>query len=168
MNWRLRAGDIFLEIRIKEGDSLPFENLIARFKDLEYDSEILCEAPGQYAVRGGVIDVYPVNSSHPYRIDFFGDEVESISAFDPGTQLSSQKVKEISIAPIITTHSAETKNEFFDYLPDNCTWLVLDPISIANQEPAFFTEFEKIKSQKPNPIINMYIVEKQLQSTRIL
>ena len=64
--------------------------------------------PGQYSVRGGIVDVFSFSNNKPYRIDFFGDEVESIREFDIETQLSNQKVTKITIVPHVT---AELKGE---------------------------------------------------------
>ena len=62
------------EIKVITGEEINFSKFSVRLaEDLGYSSEILCEEPGQFAVRGGIVDVYPVNASTPYRIDFFGD-----------------------------------------------------------------------------------------------
>ena len=67
------------EIKVITGKEIDFSQFSLRLaENLGYSSEILCEEPGQFAVRGGIIDVYPVNATTPYRIDFFGDEVEEI------------------------------------------------------------------------------------------
>ena len=77
----------FHQIKISKKMHLNFEGFQETLhKELDYSSEILCEEPGQYSVRGGLIDLYPVNSNQPYRIDFFGDEVDEIRTFDPSTQ----------------------------------------------------------------------------------
>ena len=76
------------EIVVHRGTELNFSKFVSDLAEtFNYSSEILCEEPGQFATRGGLIDVYPVNGSNPYRIDFFGDEVELIKIFDPTTQL---------------------------------------------------------------------------------
>lgn len=67
-------------------------------KDFDYDNEALCESPGQFSVRGGLIDVYPLNASAPVRIDFFGDEIEALREFDPETQRSLRKLEKLVIA----------------------------------------------------------------------
>jgi len=72
--------------------------------------------PGQYAVRGSIIDVFSFSNEYPYRIDFFGDEVESIRSFDVETQLSKEKLDAVSI---ISAQSGEGDTTLFSYLPDN-------------------------------------------------
>jgi transcription-repair coupling factor (superfamily II helicase) len=72
--------------------------------------------PGQYAVRGSIIDVFSFSNEYPYRIDFFGDEVESIRSFDVETQLSKEKLEAVSI---ISAQSGEADTTLFSYLPDS-------------------------------------------------
>ena len=75
---------------------------------------MLCETPGEFAVRGGLIDVYPLNADAPHRIDFFGDEVEQIRLYDPTTQRTLGEVNELTIA-------GTPENEETDYTAD--AWL---------------------------------------------
>jgi len=72
--------------------------------------------PGQYAVRGSILDVFSFSSEFPYRIDFFGDEVETIRNFDLETQLSQEKFNEIRIVPEFE-HSGFKQSSLFDSLP---------------------------------------------------
>ncbi len=76
--------------------------------------------PGQFAVRGSIIDIFSYTSEFPHRIDFFGDTVESIRSFNVEDQLSKDDFETISILPDIGINSGEASREsFFDYLPDN-------------------------------------------------
>ncbi|RIJ37369.1 transcription-repair coupling factor [Pontibacter oryzae] len=84
-------------------------------------TEFVYEA-GQYAVRGGIVDVYSYANDLPYRIELFGDEIESIRTFDPDTQLSVETKKAISIIPNVQTKLLqETREAFLDFLPKNTT-----------------------------------------------
>ena len=77
------------ELVIRKGEPLSPRRLVARLaEEFGYSHEALCEQPGDFAVRGGVIDVYPLNAQTPVRIDLFGETVESLRTFDPATQLS--------------------------------------------------------------------------------
>lgn len=80
------------EIKLEAGATRPFQELVTALKDLDYDHEPVCEQPKQYAVRGGIIDVWPVAAASPVRLDFFGDMIEEIREFDPVTQRSGGKV----------------------------------------------------------------------------
>ncbi|MGB8703758.1 MAG: transcription-repair coupling factor, partial [Gillisia sp.] len=86
-----------LKISVGENLSLDFVNEVLfeyKFKRVDFVTE-----PGEFSVRGGIIDVFSFSNDEPYRIEFFGDEVESIRSFDVETQLSTDKVKKISIMP---------------------------------------------------------------------
>ncbi len=89
---------------------------------LGYDFEIndfVYEA-GQFSVRGGIIDVFSYASEHPYRIELFGDEVESIRSFNPDTQLSVESVKQVNIIPDIQNKlTLETRESFLNFFPTN-------------------------------------------------
>jgi transcription-repair coupling factor (superfamily II helicase) len=89
---------------------------------LGYDFEIndfVYEA-GQFSVRGGIIDVFSYASEHPYRIELFGDEVESIRSFNPDTQLSVESVRQVNIIPDIQNKlTLETRESFLNFFPTN-------------------------------------------------
>ncbi len=76
--------------------------------------------PGQFSIRGGIIDVFSFGNELPYRVELFGDEVESVRIFDPSTQLSERKLAKVTIVPNIQTQfSAEQKASLFETLPVN-------------------------------------------------
>ena len=79
---------------------------------------------GQFSVRGGILDVFSFASEHPFRIELFGDEVESIRSFDPDTQLSIETARQINIVPDIQQKLVhETRESFMDFLdPDSVLW----------------------------------------------
>lgn len=74
--------------------------------------------PGQYAIRGSIIDVYSFSSEYPYRIDFFGNEVDSIRTFEVESQLSREKKESISIVPELTS-GVSTEVSFLDFIPSD-------------------------------------------------
>jgi len=112
------------EITLRSGQAQSFAGLLDQLQALDYDCEALCEAPGHYAVRGGIIDLYPVTATQPYRVDFFGDEVESIRLLDPVTQRSGARVESITLSatPRVTLDPA--RSGLADYLPAGRTALV--------------------------------------------
>lgn len=104
-------------------------------KDFDYDNEALCEAPGQFSVRGGLIDVYPLNASAPVRIDFFGDEIEALREFDPETQRSLKKTERIVIAAGTATDSEnalQREGALFDYFPAETEFVFAEPEMLEN------------------------------------
>lgn len=96
------APPAFLSARtffFKQGGHLNEEALRLQLQQAGYDPVSAVMRPGEYSVRGGLIDLFPMGSSLPYRLDLFGDEVEQIRAFDPDTQRSLYPVKEIRLLP---------------------------------------------------------------------
>jgi transcription-repair coupling factor (superfamily II helicase) len=81
--------------------------------------------PGQFSVRGGIIDVFSFGNEYPYRLELFGDEVESIREFDPETQLSRRPLNKVNLLPNIQTKLLkETRQSFLEFLPGNAIiWL---------------------------------------------
>lgn len=103
--------------------------------DVDFAAEMLIEygfertdfvfEPGQFSVRGDIVDVFSFANEFPYRIELFDDEVESIRTFDPVTQLSQKKIERITIVPNVQTHfTKEEKTSFFEILtPRTCIWI---------------------------------------------
>lgn len=90
--------------------------------------------PGQYSVRGSIIDIFSFAHEEPFRIDFFGDEVDSIRSFDIDTQISSKKFDSVAIIPNIQHNLAQdNKTGFFEYLPDNYLLAFSDIDYLKNQ-----------------------------------
>ncbi|GGG08043.1 transcription-repair coupling factor [Pontibacter amylolyticus] len=104
----------------KVGEKLDVNFLSEMLAEYGFErTEFVYEA-GQYAVRGGIVDVFSYANDLPYRIELFGDEIESIRSFDPDTQLSVETKKSISIIPNVQTKLLqETREAFLDFLPKN-------------------------------------------------
>ena len=128
------------EIMLTRGQTQSFTGLLEQLQSLDYDSEAVCEAPGHYAVRGGIIDVYPVTATQPYRLDFFGDEIEDIRAFDPVDQRSANRVDSISIAASPRVKLAESSTGITNYLPTNSALVFIEPATLEEEFSAFARE----------------------------
>ena len=124
------------ELTLARGQRLPFPELLESLRGLDYDAEAICEAPGHYAVRGGIIDVYPVTATQPYRLDFFGDEIEQIRAFDPVTQRSGAEAASITLSASPRVTFAPARAGLADYLPGDTRLVLVEPAAL---EPAFET-----------------------------
>jgi transcription-repair coupling factor (superfamily II helicase) len=83
----------------RQGDKLNEAALKLQLQQAGYDPVSAVMRPGEYSIRGGLIDLFPTGSSLPYRLDLFGDEIEQIRAFDPDTQRSLYPVKEVRLLP---------------------------------------------------------------------
>ncbi len=106
---------------IKVGEELEFEKLISRLVDLGYVKTKLIEDKGQFAVRGGIIDVYPVSSMTPYRVEYFGDTIDDIRTFDPMSQKSHEKVTKFTLGhadEYAFVHNAKDLVSILDYFDD--------------------------------------------------
>jgi transcription-repair coupling factor (superfamily II helicase) len=102
---RLRSAEYYsgLARSVKRSEVLDTDALVAHLNTVGYSSTDVVEMPGEYALRGGILDVYPPEADRPLRIEFFGDEVESIRTFDPSTQRSSAPVDEALLLPLTET-----------------------------------------------------------------
>ena len=107
-------------IGIKVGENLQIASLLERFVSLGFKREDFVYEPGQFAMRGGILDIYSFGNEHPYRIELFDTEVDSIRIFNPETQLSERKLLQVSILPNIETRfETKEKISLLDYLPEN-------------------------------------------------
>ena len=128
---RMRVGD---QVRISDLE----EQLIERgFQQVDFVYE-----PGQYSLRGGIVDVFSYSESRPFRIDFFGDEIDSIRRFNISSQLSHDKVDEVEIIPNMNTIKficiSTTLTKFFRNISVSESFIdILSPWSIQNI--AYFT-----------------------------
>ena len=128
------------ELTLQRGQVQSFQGLLEQLQKLDYDSEAVCEAPGQYAIRGGIIDLYPVTANQPYRLDFFGDELESIREFDPVTQRSGATVETISLAASPRVRLEPSKTGLADYLTSSAHLLFIEPAALEGEFSAFARE----------------------------
>jgi transcription-repair coupling factor (superfamily II helicase) len=100
--------------------------------------------PGQYSVRGGIVDIFSFANEFPYRLELFGDEVESIKAFDPSTQLSNTRHDFITIIPNINSAElTETRSAIFDYYNKESLVYVEDKNFTADIIKKYFTKAEE-------------------------
>lgn len=107
-------------ISIKVGETLDVDAMLERFVSLGFRREDFVYEPGQFAMRGGILDIYSFGNEHPYRIELFDTEVDSIRIFNPETQLSERKLLQVSILPNIETKfETEEKISLLEYLPEN-------------------------------------------------
>lgn len=114
-------------IHLKVGEQLDTNNLLAHLVDLGFRHEDFVFEPGQFALRGGILDIYSFGNEHPYRIELFGKEIDSIRLFDPETQLSVRKLIQATIIPNIETKfEASERISLMDYLPENTVFWFKD------------------------------------------
>ena len=102
---RLRPAAAYrqLALTLRPGDEVPLEDLIAHLESIGYERREPVEMVGEYSVRGGIVDVFSPESPQPVRLEFFGDEIDSIRRFDVQSQRSVMKIESCSLLPLMET-----------------------------------------------------------------
>jgi len=139
-----------LKVKLNDKISLDFVNEMLfeyKFKRVDFVTE-----PGEFSVRGGIIDVFSFSHDQPYRIEFFGDEVDSIRTFDVETQLSVDKISKISLMPNVENKALqETRESFLKYIADDTVIFTQDIEQLASRIDTNFTKaeeaFNKLESE---------------------
>ncbi len=101
---------------LKIGGSLTYDELIEYFNLINYNQDKYVDSPGDFAVRGSIIDFWSYSEKQPCRLEFDGDFLESIRHFDPESQRSSDKVENATLAAALNTESPDDTGDIFDYL----------------------------------------------------
>ncbi len=132
-------------LKIQNDSVLKLDEMAERLSDVGYDREVQVEGPGQFAVRGGILDIYPLTEEFPVRIEFWGDEVDSIRTFDVESQRSIENMTEITIYPAVEFPQGEEKGvSFLDYFSKEDTILFLDePVRLVERGQNIEEEFWK-------------------------
>ena len=131
-------------LRLKVGDEIGHEEIIQSLFDSGFQRVDFVGEPGQFAIRGAIVDIFSYSYNDPFRISFFGDEIETINAFDCNSQLSKEKMEEAEIYPdIAVSEEGESLMRITDMLPkETLVWLDSSDM-YRNKE--FFTELERFK-----------------------
>ncbi len=124
---------------LHEGESVDFTQLTTQLRELGFHRRDYVYEPGEYAVRGSIIDVYSFASDLPIRIDFFGDEIDSIRNFEVQTQLSKDRLKEAIIVPEID-FKADALVPFTDFLPPNTLLVSRDLTFVIDKVQSIYNE----------------------------
>src|SRR5271154_5756272 len=105
----LRAPEYYADLAriLRRGESFDLDKLLEHLNTVGYSATDVVEMPGQYAARGGILDVYSPEADRPVRVEFFGDEIESMRKFDPASQRSSNPVDEALLLPLTETPVTE-------------------------------------------------------------
>jgi len=149
-------GEIQKElITIRQGGELNGEELAEKLVSFGYENESQVGSHGEFSIRGNIIDVFPYTESAPYRIDLWGDEVESIKLFDVESQRSIESVEEFTIFPAISEQPSEDEDteaqisdqvNFFDYFDEKTLFVLDEPAKIFTEavfDEQLLEEFQK-------------------------
>lgn len=159
-----------LKITVAESLSPDFVNEVLfeyNFNRVDFVTE-----PGEFSVRGGIIDVFSFSNDEPYRIEFFGDEIDSIRTFDVETQLSKEKLKKVSIMPNVENKTLqESRESFLKYISAKTAIFVKNTEILTDNLDKFYKKAEfsfnelstELNHSKPSELFcNGSLIKKQL------
>ena len=107
-------------ISIKQGETIDVDEMLSKFVGHGFERTDFVYEPGQFAVRGGILDIYSFGNEKPYRLELFGNEVDSVRIFDPETQLSERRLLNVNIIPNVETQfETAEKVSLLNFLPEN-------------------------------------------------
>jgi transcription-repair coupling factor (superfamily II helicase) len=146
-------------IQLKTNDTINLDGLMELFVMYGFERTDFVYEPGQFALRGGILDIYSFGNEKPYRIELFGNDVDSIRIFDPETQLSERKLMQVSIIPNVDTQfDTGDKVSLLEFLPENtAVWIqdwqfAKERILTQEEDLDFFLELQKDTSLKKQAV----------------
>lgn len=129
---------------VRKGDKLSLSFMEDLFEQYNFERSDFVYEPGQFSIRGSIVDIYSFAEERPVRIDFFGDEVESIRFFDVETQLSEQLTEEVVIVPDLSDGSTETSfTDLFRYFPEKTVCWIKNGMYISDRIKTLRAETEE-------------------------
>lgn len=160
-------------LQVRSGEKISIDFIMEVLLEYGFERADYVVEPGQFSVRGGIVDVFSFSNDNPYRIEFLGNDVDSIRSFDPITQLSLQTLQHCSVIPNIQTRLLqESRQSFLDFIPgDAILWFRNFQLSSEKIEKAFaqaelaYSKLDGMIAQLPPS--ELYI-DKDLFSRRVL
>lgn len=137
-------------IQLEINKIYDYDKILKQLVSLGYEHTDKIEQIGQFCARGGIIDVYPINSDTPIRIEFFDNEIESIREFDIDSQCSLNNIAKCEILPLIQMDNNGVSSIFLAYLHKNCNVILDEPLHLKEAV---------IGSVKENPEIKEFVYE---------
>ena len=179
-------------ISIKQADELDVNGMLQRFVDYGFVRTDFVYEPGQFAIRGGILDIYSFGNEKPYRIELFGNEVDSIRIFDPENQLSERKLLQVNIIPNVETQfESGEKVSLLNFLSDQTVIWARDwnyiKEKIEQEEENLELFLEQLKTKKVDDaqqedttdihfkasvsaedFVNIHLIEQQIQKKHFI
>ncbi|MCW3108760.1 MAG: transcription-repair coupling factor [Segetibacter sp.] len=179
-------------IQLKTNDTINLDGLMELFVMYGFERTDFVYEPGQFALRGGILDIYSFGNEKPYRVELFGNDVDSIRIFDPETQLSERKLMQVSIIPNVDTQfDSGEKVSLLEFLPENTVvWIedwqfAKERILTQEEDLDFFLELQRenqgkkqtveeeddykiLKDVKHADFVRADVIERQLGSRHIV
>lgn len=130
---------------IRKGDEISHEKIVAALSAGGFERVDFVSAPGQYAIRGSLVDIFSYSNNYPYRISFWGDEVEKINSFDCNTQLSTGEEDNIEIVSDVMSSGSEDGQSVLEMLPEGSVlWLDSSDMYSGQEFFQFAGNFRKV------------------------
>ena len=137
-------------VTLKNDSALELEKFSRELTEMGYERCAQVEASGQYSIRGGILDIFPLTEENPWRVELWGDEIDSIRSFDVESQRSIENLEEITIYPATEEIGREEKgffqkltDTFLDYFPEDSRIFLDEPGRILESAKAVFDEYRE-------------------------
>ncbi len=131
-------------LKVAVGDKISIDFINEVLFEYEFKRVDFITEPGEFSVRGGIVDVFSFSNDNPYRIEFFGNEVDSIRSFDVGTQLSIEIQKKITIIPNVENKAfQENRESFLDYISEKTVIFIQNTEDLLSQLDKQFARAEE-------------------------
>ncbi|MFP6616400.1 MAG: DEAD/DEAH box helicase, partial [Candidatus Hydrogenedentota bacterium] len=132
-------------IDIEAGKEYDLETLAGEFTDLGYSRELMVEQRGDFSIRGGILDIFPISAELPYRVEFFGDEVEAIRFFEPETQRSVEEADVVHVLPRsekkLLSEQGGSLSVITDYLTTDIVVAIDEPVAVMKEARNLESQF---------------------------
>ena len=179
-------------ISIKQGETLDVDEMLGKFVNYGFERTDFVYEPGQFAIRGGILDIYSFGNEKPYRLELFGNEIDSIRIFDPETQLSERRLLQVNIIPNVETQfESGEKVSLLNFVSENTvvwtedwefikekieqqeedleSYLLLQKSFPPHRDKESLEEDSNEKRvADPKDFVNAALIEKQLQQHHII
>ena len=156
-------------LKIQKGDSLTIDFLNEVLFSYHFNRTDFVTEPGEFSVRGGIVDVFSFSNNEPYRIEFFGNEVDSIRTFDVESQLSTAQLSKITIIPNVENkESDEIRQSFLEYISEQTLFIGKDMGFFDAKIEKLFAKATDIYEKLPNEVKRTPPEELYCQTTDLL
>jgi transcription-repair coupling factor (superfamily II helicase) len=154
-----------VSLNIAKGDNIEIDTLKERLVDQGYNPTRFVDEPGDFAVRGGIFDVFPFAGEYPVRLEFFGDELESIREFDPDSQRSISFLNQARFIPDLTNLPDSEKSDFLSYFNESTIIVLVNPELIRSNIQEFYNQcelaFQAIETDEESKPEDIYLSEQE-------
>jgi transcription-repair coupling factor (superfamily II helicase) len=167
-------------LALKIGGRIPTDRLLSFLQANGYVRTETVRETGEFAVRGGIVDVFPAGANEPLRIDFFGDEIEAIRRFDPMTQRSTAKLDAVTLKPVsevlldeeVTTRfRSRYRDEFGPVAPDDVLYSAVSErrrhVGMEHWLPLYYESLETLFDYLPKAVVSFDHRAEEVRTTRL-